>query len=547
MAFLDRLDSNTLLVAFAALLVLIGLAAWLRRRKRRPTTVISRPGQGEGAAGASLYVLAGHGQGRRIPLATAQVRIGRRQDSEIPIDAPLVSRQHALIAYQNGFWRLIDQESTNGTWVNGQRITEHVLQPNDHVGIGATVFVFQVAGNERTPSPQPFLPPVERPRPTTASVARIHDLSNYELAEVGRGGEGVVYRGVARADNSVVAIKILESQDPYLERKFKQVGTMGMQLRHPHIVAIYHFGQQGESYYIVMEYVDGGSLRDRMQVNSPFPPNEAIRVVGQTCEALDYAHRQQVIHRDIKPSNILFDQANQVKLSDFGIARILSQPTVTQMGLILGTPEYMSYEQARGAPATAQSDIYSLGVVAYQLFTGQLPFVSSGPDSWLVLDKHLKEKPRSPRQVNPSLTPAIESAILRALEKDAGKRFRTGAEFARALGYNGYQIPSAMPITGATPAPLLPTGARLVSDTGHLIPITGVDFAITRPLLGNHTSVSRSHARIIFHENQFWLRDEQSTNGTWRNGQRLSSDWTPLQAGDILVFGQVRLRLLVGQ
>lgn len=531
MALVDSLDNNTLLIALVAAVVLVAVAALLLGRKRKPAAG-ARTGQGVAVGGASLYVLSGPGQGGRIALTTPSVRIGRRQDSEIPIDAPLVSRQHAIIAYQNGSWRLLDQESTNGTWVNGQRITEHSLQANDHIGIGATVFVFQLVGAERTPSPQPILAPVERPRPSTAAVARIHDLSNYDLSVVGRGGEGVVYRGVARADGSVVAIKILESQDPYLERKFRQVGMMGKQLQHPHIVAIYHFGQHDGTYYIIMEYVDGGSLRDRMQVNTPFPPAEAIRVLGQTCEALDYAHRQQVVHRDIKPSNILFDGANQVKLSDFGIARILSQPTVTQMGMILGTPEYMSYEQARGASATAQSDIYSLGVVAYQLFTGQLPFDGSGPDAWRILDKHLKEKPRPPRQVNPSLAPAIATAIMRALEKDADKRFRTGAEFARALGYNG-QAPPAM------------TSGRLVSNTGYIIPITGTDFLITNSLL-NHTSVSRAHARIIFRENQFWLHDEGSTNGTWRNGQRLSSDWTPLQAGDVLTFGQVSLRFLAG-
>ncbi len=552
MTLLDRLDNNTtLLIVLAIVVVIVLFVALIRRSKRKPASA-PRPGSRKTPVvpGASLYILAGPGQGGRIQLGAGPLRVGRLRDNDVHIDAPLVSRQHAILSYQNGAWRIVDQDSTNGTWVNGQRITERVLQANDRIGIGPSIFVFQPAGSERTPSPQPYLPPVERPRPTASSVARIHDLNNYELTEVGRGGEGVVYRGVARADRSVVAIKILESQDPYLERKFKQVGAMGVKLRHPHIVAIYHFGQQGESYYLIMEYVDGGSLRDRMQVNTPAPPDEAIRILGQTCEALDYAHAQQVIHRDIKPSNILFDRGDQVKLSDFGIARILSQPTITQMGLILGTPEYMSYEQARGQPATAQSDIYSLGIVAYQLFTGQLPFVSSGPDSWRLLDMHLKERPRPPRQINPSLNPGIEAAILRSLEKDANKRFRTGAEFARALGYNG-QTP-VVPNSPGVPQMALPKtappmmNARLMTETGQMIPITETNFHITRTLLGNHVSVSRQHARIVFHENQYWLHDEQSTNGTWRNGQRVQAEWMPLQSGDVLVFGQIRLRFMVG-
>lgn len=532
MTLLNQLDNNTLLLIILAVIAALVLVVVLVGRGKRKSAPASGRRQKPVSASASLYVLAGPGQGGRIPLGAGQVKIGRLQNNEIPIDAPLVSRRHAILSCQNGVWRIVDQDSTNGTWVNGQRVTEHVLQANDRIGIGLSLFVFQPTGSELTPSPQPFLPPAERPRPATASVARIHALGEYDLMEVGRGGEGAVYRGVARADRSVVAIKILESQDPYLERKFKQVGEKGMLLRHPHIVAIYHFGQQGELYYIIMEYVDGGSLRDRMQVNTPFPPAEAIRILGQTCEALDYAHRQQVVHRDVKPSNILFDGASQVKLSDFGIARILSQPTVTQMGMILGTPEYMSYEQARGASATAQSDIYSLGIVAYQLFTGQLPFVSTGFDSWRLLDMHLKERPRPPRQINPSLTPAIEAAILKAMEKDIDKRFRTGADFARALGYNGQR--SVM------------MSARLVTESGYMIPISGPDFLITRGLLGNQESVSRQHARIMFHENQFWLRDEGSTNGTWRNGQRVGSEWTPLQSGDVLAFGRVRFQFVVG-
>ena len=495
------------------------------------------------ADGPSLYVMAGMGQGGRMRLS-GTLHIGRQPECQIRIDAPLVSRHHAVIEQNDRIWRIIDLESTNGTWVNGQRVTKQILRPNDYVQIGPSIFVFQPAGDEHTPSLQPSFPLVERPQPTTTSIARIHALSEYDLVEVGRGGEGVVYRGMARSDRSVVAIKILESQDPYLERKFKQVGEMGIRLRHPHIVAIYHFGQEGESYYIIMEYVDGGSLRDRLRINTPFPAAQAVRILGQTCEALDFAHRQQVIHRDVKPSNILFDSADQVKLSDFGIARILSQPTITQMGLILGTPEYMSYEQARGQPVAPQSDIYSLGVVAYQMFTGQLPFVSPDSDSWRIMEMHLKERPRPPRQLNPSLSPSIEAAILKATEKDINKRFRTAGEFARALGY-GDQPPVAANPSNTPQAMPSVVGARLVSETGQIIPIAGTDFPVTRTVLGGHPSVSRLHARIVFQGNQYWLRDEKSTNGTWRNGQRVSLEWTPLHSNDTIVFGRVMLHFMV--
>lgn len=538
---MNFLDNNTLFVVIITSIIFIVILVIVFGRKKTIFTLTSKPNQLSASASASLYVVAGPGQGKRIPLGNAPLYIGRLSNNHIPIDAPLVSRKHAGIQFQNGVWLIIDQDSTNGTWVNGQRITEYTLKANDRIQIGPSVLVFQPFGAERTPSPQPFVAPVAPKGPSSTSIARIHALNEYVLEAVGRGGEGVVYRGVARSDGSIVAIKILESQDPYLERKFKQVGEMGKNLRHKHIVAIYHFGQQNESYYIIMEYVDGGSLRERMQTGVPYPIEEAIRILGQTCEALAYAHRQQVIHRDIKPSNILLNSASQVKLSDFGIARILSQPTFTQMGLILGTPEYMSYEQARGQPVSPQSDVYSLGVVAYQLFTGQLPFTSTSTDSWRILDMHLKERPRPPRQMNPSLPPHIESAILRAMEKDINKRFRNSMEFAQALGYRVQQgIPSK-------PAPINDSyqpSARLIAENGRVIPINRSEIIITRTLLSGHPSVSRSHARIVWQGNQYWLRDEQSTNGTWRNGQRISTDWTPLQSNDTVIFGHVTFRFL---
>jgi serine/threonine protein kinase len=314
-------------------------------------------------------------------------------------------------------------------------------------------------------------------------------------------------------------------------------------LRHPHIVATYHFGRQDDTYYIIMEYLEGGSLKDKIQYGVPYPPADAIRLLGQTCEALQFAHSHNVVHRDIKPSNILFDRAGMVKLSDFGIAKLMTAPTITQAGLILGTPEYMSYEQARGQPVVPQSDIYSLGVVAYQLFSGRLPFTN--PDMWKILDQHLKDRPRPPRQFNPAIPSAIERAILKALEKDVSKRFRACEEFAQALGYT----PSAQvaPVErGPERVQSSVVGAHLVvPETGQAIPISGSDFVIGRITLGGDPSVSRSHARIIVRGNQYWLRDENSTNGTFHNGQRIF-DWVLLRPNDTIIFGRLTTRFVIG-
>lgn len=543
-----ELDTSELvpIVVVLGVALLLVLSAYAVGRARRAQVISSERSPGPATrksagvvapAAASLYMVGGAAPGTRFPLDPAGTYLGRKPDNQIHIDAPLVSRTHALIQSQDGVWRITDLDSTNGTWVNGQRVADQTLTGDDRIQIGPAIFAFQLAGNERIPTPRPATAREAPIPPPLSNVQQIHDLGDYDMTFLGRGGEGVVYRGVSRSDGSVVAIKILESQDPYLAAKFKQAGNVGLMLRHPYIVATYHFGNQNDMFYIIMEFADGGALRDRMQPGMPYPVAEAVRVIGQTCDALDFAHRLNVIHRDVKPSNILFDRTNAVKLSDLGIAKLMTAPTITQAGLILGTPEYMSYEQARGQQVVPQSDIYSLGVVAYQLFTGWLPFTSEGSDPLKVLDQHLRERPRPPRQINPAIPEAVEKAILKALEKDVSKRFRTCEEFAKALGYKTpmYHAPAAQ----ATTARLL------VQPTGATLPVTEPELMIGRQLLGGHPTVSRSHARIRVNAGQYWLRDDNSTNGTYHNGQRVF-DWELLNPGDEVVFGRVSTRFLIG-
>ncbi len=552
-AVLDQGDLVPIAVVVAIMLVIV-LGAWVFGRQRNRTRGLSfqeaggknRKERGATAPqGASLYAVAGPLQGKRFTLSADGTYIGRRAENQIRVDTPLVSRSHTMILYESGVWRIVDQDSTNGTWVNGRRVAEHSLNVDDRVQVGPCVFVFQLMGGERTPTPRPLVARQAPSMPSVSTVGRIHDLSDYDMTEIGRGGEGVVYRGVSRLDDSVVAIKILESQDPYLAQKFKQAGEVGLLLRHPHIVATYHFGNQGETYYIIMEYAAGASLRHRLQPGVPLPLAEAIRILGQTCDALEFAHRHNVVHRDIKPANILFDGAGQVKLSDLGIAKLMTAPTITQAGLILGTPEYISYEQARGRTVVPQSDIYSLGVVAYQLFTGSLPFYSEGPDIWKTLDQHLKERPRPPRQINPAIPSQIEKAILKTLEKDASKRFRTCEEFAHALGYT---LPMHMGPIEKVKGVLRSSAsdARLViHGTDTVIPIQGPELLVTRALLGGHSSVSREHARIAVKADQYWLRDEGSTNGTYCNRQRVF-DWVLLHSNDTVTFGKIGTHFVIG-
>jgi pSer/pThr/pTyr-binding forkhead associated (FHA) protein len=520
---------------------------------------VQRAGRrGSGVTGASqesmapvVRALTGPLAGQTFALTGADLRLGRRADCEIVVDAPLVSRVHAVIRWtpEHGGWWIVDQDSSNGTWVNDQRIATQMLRPNDRIAVGPSVFVFQVVGAPQPGKPPngaiPLAQPAAQPQVSLSALQRIHDLSDYDLSELGRGGEGVAYLGVARSDGSLVVVKVLQSQNPYLERKFQQTADVSLKLRHPHLITVYRLGSRDGAYYVIMEYAAGKSLRERLQPGVPYPPTDAIRLLGQTCDGLQFAHQYGVVHRDIKPANILFDTAGNVKLTDFGIAKLLSAPTMTSAGTILGTPAYMSCEQARGQTVVPQSDIYSLGVLAYQLFTGRLPF--DAPDMWRILDQHLLEMPRPPRQINPVISPEVEGAILRALEKDAARRFPNCEAFARALGYTAPFHPGTVVGEPASTPAAVRSGAPylVVESNGLCVPITGPELVITRQLLGGHPSVSRQHARIVAQADGLWLRDEGSSNGTRHNGQAVSG-WVAIQPGDQVIFGSVAVRVQAG-
>jgi serine/threonine-protein kinase len=192
-------------------------------------------------------------------------------------------------------------------------------------------------------------------------------------------------------------------------------------------------------FYIIMEYMDNGSLRGRLRPDG-LPLNTIIPIIGQTCDALFYAHKMGVIHRDVKPENIMFSSRGVVKLVDFGIAKLTSAPTITREGWLIGTPYYMSYEQSKGQEVTPQSDIYSLGVVLYEMLTGRVPFTGG---ALTIIYKHIHERPIPPRSINPHIPPYMERAVLRALEKDPSKRFQTAEEMARAIGYT---LPMSPPL-----------------------------------------------------------------------------------------------------
>lgn len=255
--------------------------------------------------------------------------------------------------------------------------------------------------------------------------------NRYEILEqLGGGGMALVWKGKDTFLNRLVTIKVLRPEyasDQEFVRRFRREAQAVASLSHPNIVSIYDVGQEQESYYLVMEYVDGESLKELIRREAPLPPTRAVQLGRQISEALEHAHENKIIHRDVKPHNILITKSGRAKLTDFGIAQA-SASTLTHTDTIVGSVHYISPEQAKGEPAGPKSDIYALGVVLYEMLTGQVPYQADGAIS--VALKHIQEKPISLRQINPHVPEDLEKVVLRAMDKIPDRRHIS----ARALG-----------------------------------------------------------------------------------------------------------------
>ncbi|MBC5809436.1 MAG: serine/threonine protein kinase [Candidatus Eremiobacteraeota bacterium] len=254
---------------------------------------------------------------------------------------------------------------------------------------------------------------------------------------IGSGGMATVYAGLDTVLRRRVAIKILREQfaaDEDFIKRFNLEAQHAAKLSHPNVVNIYDVGHEGETYYIVMELVDGTTLGEMIQSDGSIPEPVAIDFATQICAGLAYAHRQGLLHRDIKPANILVTKDDVVKLSDFGIARAVTTQTVTvtQPGLVMGSVFYLSPEQAQGHELAATSDLYSLGVVIYQMLTGELPYTGESPVT--VALKHVSSPiPAIDPDGTRNISPALAAIVRKLLQKDPAARFQSATEVATAL------------------------------------------------------------------------------------------------------------------
>lgn len=253
-------------------------------------------------------------------------------------------------------------------------------------------------------------------------------------SRIGDGGMALVYRAEDVYLGRPVAVKVLRPQfsaDEDLVRRFRREAQAAASLSHPNVVSIYDVGEENDQYYIVMELLTGPTLKTRIQAEGPLPIPEVVRITLAILDALAHAHANRIVHRDIKPHNILLAEDGRVKVTDFGIARAVPTDTMTHTGSILGSAHYFSPEAAKGRPADEQSDIYSLGVVLYEMLTGVVPFTGDSPIA--VALKHVDEEPLPPAGLNPEIPAELQEIVLRCLAKDPKQRYASATAMRREL------------------------------------------------------------------------------------------------------------------
>src|SRR3712207_3324277 len=262
-----------------------------------------------------------------------------------------------------------------------------------------------------------------------------HLSDRYELGEIlGFGGMSEVHLARDLRLHRDVAIKVLRAdlaRDPSFYLRFRREAQNAAALNHPAIVAVYDTGETASEYgllpYIVMEFVDGRTLRDIVKTEGPMDEQRAMETMADVCAALDFSHRNGIIHRDVKPANVMINNAGAVKVMDFGIARALSDGQgVTQTAAVIGTAQYLSPEQARGEMVDARSDVYAAGCVLYELITGDPPFTGDSPVA--VAYQHVREDPTPPSHQNPHVLPALAAVVLKAMSKNPANRYQSAAE-----------------------------------------------------------------------------------------------------------------------
>ncbi len=284
------------------------------------------------------------------------------------------------------------------------------------------------------------------------------------LAAIAGGGMAIVYKAQDRLLNRIVAVKVLRpeyARDPAFLSSFRQEAQAAANLTHPNIVTIYDVGQDGDHHYIVMEHVEGRDLKSIIREEAPFSIGQALDIAVDVCEGVGFAHRAGIVHCDVKPQNVLITPDGRAKVTDFGIARAFSQIVPREVETVWGTPHYFAPEQAAGEPPTPASDVYSIGIMLYEMLSGRLPF--DGPDHATLAMMHMRDEPPPLHRINPQVPLQLEQIVRKVLSKEPAARYRSADHFGHIL--TGYRT-GADQMTGFQPAAAPRATAQPPTTTG---------------------------------------------------------------------------------
>ncbi len=379
------------------------------------------------------------------------------------------------------------------------------------------------------------------------------------IDERGNGSMAVVYVARDMQTNRIYAVKVLNrkaASDAELLQRFWREFDLLKQLTGPHVIRPVAWGEERDAHYIVMDYVDGHTLKHLVETAGPFPPPQALDITHQVALGLESAAERGIVHRDVKPQNILLTVDNVVKLTDFGLARSHTSPPITISNVFLGTPYYVAPEQAdNGRSADTRSDLYSLGCVFFELITGRVPY--EGDTAVDVVVQHLRAPIPSACALRPELPLDYDAFVQRALSKQPAQRFQSAREFIAGLDRLREVTPAGPSASASSSTQIMPRLASLPS--GHTFMILKPEMIIGRsdpqkgifpdidlaPLDTQHT-VSRKHARLLARDERYFVEDLNAFNKTRLNGVALTPNQErEIQEGDIIRLGNVELRFEV--